>query len=169
VLRKDEDNFAALNEKALLIQEFEGTDLSPRAREVFELSIEKNPRQQRALYWLGYIEFMGGRYQTAEELYTRALSTGIWEKQPSSPQRRKDLLYSRACTRSRLAEEGEKATPGGGRQWELKAIQDLEAASGAPNAPLLENLQKDILPGGDLHSVSVHHAGAIQEVIRRLG
>ena len=80
LLRKDPDNFAALNEKAKLIQEIDGSNRAPRAREYFERSIENSSRQQRARYWLGYFQIAGSdasELAAAEKTFTRALAQDL--------------------------------------------------------------------------------------------
>jgi hypothetical protein len=84
------------------------------------------PKQQRAFYWLGYIEMRHDRYGRADGYFTQALETDIREIEKSSHQRRWDLHYNRACTRSRIGEAAEYST--NQKKYEELALADLDAA-----------------------------------------
>ena len=175
LLRKDSDNFAALNEKAILMQEIDGSDRSPRAREYFERSIENNSRQQRALYWLGYIQMDSSDEReliAAEKTFTRALAQDLWEHDKSSPERKADLFYNRACVRAKLGLSASRragAAPKEADTWADRAIDDLVQCSTAPSSSFLESLLEDIAPNRDLWWLNRVREEKVNEIRKRLG
>jgi hypothetical protein len=165
-LRSHPRDFASMNELANILQEQEGTDLSERARGQFEASAKTEPKQQRALYWLGYIAMGHEKYHAAENYFTHALGTDIWEVEKSSAERRWDLFYNRSCTRSRLGEKAQDPTSQ--KTYEEQGLQDLEAACPKENQPILKNLDEDIESGNDLGWLNARRGDAIQQIRKRL-
>jgi hypothetical protein len=155
-----------MNELANIIQEIERSDLSEQARIQFEASARTQPKQQRALYWLGYIAMSTEHYSEADTYFTQALSTETWETEPSSPERKWDLYYNRACVRSLM---GAKATDSTiAKVLEEKALNDVMKACPAENSAILATLQRDIETGGDLEWLHARQPQAIHEMCQQL-
>jgi tetratricopeptide (TPR) repeat protein len=159
-------DFASMNELANIIQESERSDLSEQARIQFEASARTQPKQQRALYWLGYIAMGARHYSEAENYFTQALSTDIWEMEPSTPERKWDLFYNRACVRSLMGARAQDPTIAAGLQE--NALKDLAEACPPQNKTILATLQGDIKTGGDLEWLHNRESNAIAEILRRL-
>ena len=157
------DDFIACNERAIIAYT---RDRLTDATVFFGRSIEIQPKQQRARFWLSLIQHRAGEYSKAEKTLTEALDAGkapVWERE-SSTERVNDIYYNRACARSRLAElamnELEKS-----RYLEL-GMCDLKSASTRPDSATLDQLDDDA--AGDLSYVKTHDPAGFEEIRRRL-
>jgi tetratricopeptide (TPR) repeat protein len=147
----DDMNVGALNDRGYLSFALDDPPQPADAKTYYEISLKVGPNQQRARYNLALIKHQSKPpdYEHSIRLLTEALEIPRWQEQPD-PRRVPDILYNRACSRTRLAER-----KGGEEQTSLlkDALADLKTAFDNKDIDWLtagEPFLEDIKEGNDL-------------------
>jgi hypothetical protein len=126
-----------------------------KARELAQESLDKHPKQQRALYILAWIDDEEGNYAKAVRGLEEALKMTVWEERPD----RMDsaVHYNLACALSKLAAQQEN-----GRDENLnEAVKNLKIGVAAEEA-LRKQFEEDL--SGDLKFLATTKPDAIEEI-----
>ena len=166
--REDTRNIGALNDRGFLALFVDPLKDLSNARTFFERSLQVDPNQQKAKFYLAIVEHKQGKYGASEKLLTEALALDRWEARKPFPRYRQALLYNRACARARLGSN--ESDPS--RQTHLfrSAFKDLEevfpAGQAYEQSPRGEaahkrrkqDFENDIKAGGDLYALTATEA-----------
>jgi tetratricopeptide (TPR) repeat protein len=160
----DAKHFVRLNEEAIIEWERVGSD-KEKARELLNESLKRQPRQQRAHYWLSILNHVSESYEAAEDELTKALCEENWEAF-KNPEKRLDILYNRACARSRLGERSPETEVQ--KNYADLATKDLLLACPGPNKMSLKFFLNDTKPGGDLAWLETKKPEDVKRALRRV-
>ncbi|MGA2742468.1 MAG: hypothetical protein ABSG65_34150 [Bryobacteraceae bacterium] len=166
VYKMPDRDISALNELGWLHMMVEMPPNLKMARALFNDSLAAEPKQQRALYNLGYLVFDPedvAKLAEARGYFERAAKIENWEKTPNEDSKSR-VYYNLACAYSRLAEHEDDT-------WERQKLRQLATAAldkaADKGGTERETFEGDIKKGGDLYELASSRPAQVAAIWQR--